>query len=147
MCYRQLHSKKAAQRPEDCQVIRGIQPSGITTQQCHLRRSHPRPGQFNCNLRCREGKVAHRPGLKPTLAMLRHGTCRPEFPAWLPGGARLTHCSNSQVRGLFICLCVLGVYNFTYVGCCMGILTRSHTGLLLSEMGLGMRLSELCYYK
>lgn len=147
LCYRQLHNKKAAQRPEHGQVIRGIHPPGITTQQCHLQRSHPRSGQSNCNLRCKEGKVAHRPGLKPMLAMLRHMARGPVLPAWLPGGARFTHCPNNQGCDLFIHLCMLRTYNFTCVGCCMGILTGSCTVLLLSEMGRGMRLSELCYYE
>lgn len=110
LCRQQLPSKKAAQRLKHGQVLRVIQPSGITTQQRPLQRLHPRTVQSNYNLRWRERKMSHRPGLNPMLAMLRHGACGPILPAWFPGGALFTHCFNNQVCGLFICLSVHDVH-------------------------------------
>lgn len=131
------HSKKSVQRP------RMVKQSGASDLQA-LQRNHVIYKDYTeelhnpVNLRQREGKVAHRPGPNPVLAMLTHGV-----PGSWGAAALLTHCSISQVCGMFTLLCMLYIYNFTLVGCCLGILTGSCTGLLLSEVGLGMRLSKL----
>lgn len=136
------------------QAVRGIRPLGITTQQCRLQRLHQRTAQSNNNLRWRGGEVTHRSRRNPMLAIFRNGvpgptnTCTPSGLLGSWGAAVLpTHCFISRVCGLCILLCMICIYNFAYAGFCVGFLKGPCSGLLLSEMGLGMRLSKLCYHK